>query len=167
MKLQTFAGLTVALIFACIPLRAHAQAAAGGMGSAAESAAKQGRPERRRSDDAEHGLLHDGVASRTRVAAGSASGGWCAFDAVGARRTFDAWCGAGYALSAGRTGDGGCTFDAVDARRCSGGTGNAFSPRLLRRCPRCRVRRQYQVRRRCRSLLLAGATNAADFVNIA
>jgi hypothetical protein len=41
MKLQTFAGLTVALIFACIPLRAHAQAAAGGMGSAAEGAAKQ------------------------------------------------------------------------------------------------------------------------------
>ena len=32
MKVQTFAGLTVALIFACIPLRAHAQSAAGGMG---------------------------------------------------------------------------------------------------------------------------------------
>ena len=41
MKVQTFSGLTVALIFACIVLPTHAQGAAGGLGSAAEGASKQ------------------------------------------------------------------------------------------------------------------------------
>ena len=51
MKVQTFSGLTVALIFACIVLPTHAQGAAGGMGSAAEGAAKQAG---QNADDGDH-----------------------------------------------------------------------------------------------------------------
>jgi hypothetical protein len=76
---------------------------------------KAGRSERRRSDDAEHGLLCDGVASRTRLAAGRASGGGSTVDAFNAGRT----------LSARRTGDGRRTYDAVGARSASYG-GRAF-----------------------------------------
>ena len=41
MKVQVFAGLTAALVLACIPLHAHAQGAAGGIGSAVAGAAEK------------------------------------------------------------------------------------------------------------------------------
>ena len=121
MKLQALAGLAAALVFACIPLRAHAQSAAGEMGSAATGTAKQAG-ETPRTDDAEHGLGHDGVAVRHRFARASAVNGGRDADAVDA---LDAGCAVG-PFSVGRSVGAGCTIGAgcpigtVDAGRTAG-----------------------------------------------
>lgn len=95
-------------------------------GFGSDGSRETGRPERRRPDDAEHGLVYDVVAGRKRVADGNALDAWCIISAVDARRIVDA-VGAGRivgARSAWRAVDTGSSFDAFSAG-CTVDTGRS------------------------------------------
>ena len=105
MKVQTFAGLTVAFIFACVPLRAHAQGAAGAMPGAPSAPSVPGAPSMPSVPGAVPGMPS---------VPGAPDAQWrahprCPLDAGGSTR---------HAVGAGR---------ALDAGRCIGSTGRAVS----------------------------------------
>ena len=151
MKVQTFAGLTVALIFACVPLRAHAQGAAGAMPGAPSAPSVPGAPSMPSVPGAVPGMPSvPGASSMPGAVPGMPSV-------------------PGAPAMAGAPSMPRCREQYPACRRCRARPRCRARHRQHRACRQCRVLRRRlpcRVDRRCRSLLRAAATEEVGFVNI-